>query len=272
MSWNVYDTITKEGDLIQLVGMRHKNYIFKLIQGGDLHTHRGVIKHDDIIGLKWGSLISTHLGNPFYLLQPSLADILRDIPRTTQILYPKDISYIIFTMGIGEGQKIVEAGTGSGAFTSALAYYVGNGGHVTSYEIREQMYHLAEKNLKRIDLFDRVTLKLKDIESGFDETDMDACFLDLPNPEDYMQQVYKVLKNGGFFGCILPTANQSIRLLERLRLSGFRFIEQCEIFLRFFRPESKRLRPVDRMVAHTGYLIFARKVILEGNDLNESII
>ena len=277
MAWNVYDSVARDGDLIQLVGLRHKNYIFRLKTGGDLHTHRGVLKHDDIIGLSWGSQLFSHLGNPFFLLQPSLADILRDIKRTTQILYPKDIGFIIVFMGIGEGQHILEAGTGSGAFTSALAYYVGEKGHVTSYENREQMHLLARKNLAKLGLIDRVTLKLRDIESGFDEKGVDVCFLDLPNPDDYISQVSSALKDGGYFGCILPTVNQSIRLLDILRKNNFAFIEQCEIFLRYYRPEPKRLRPVDRMVAHTGYLVFARKVskanyIEDNNNENEEDI
>ncbi len=266
MSWHVNDNVAKDGDLAQLVGLRHKNYIIRLRAGSDLHTHRGVLKHDDIIGLPWGSQIFSHLGSPFFLLQPSLSDILRDIPRVTQILYPKDIGFIILSMGIGEGQHILEAGSGSGAFTAALAYYVGANGHVTSYEGREQMHLMAKKNLTRLQLIDRVTLKLQNIESGFEEKNVDACFLDLPSPEKYVAQVSDALKSGGFFGCILPTVNQSIGLLEELRNHDFAFIEHCETFLRYYRPEPNRLRPVDRMVAHTGFLIFARSVIKVKNE------
>lgn len=263
MGWNLHGTQAQEGDLAELAGLKHKYFIIELKAGGELQTHRGVLKHDDLIGLPWGSQVFSHLGSPFFLLQPSLADLLRDTPRNTQILYPKDISTILVTMGIGPGQHVVEAGTGSGAFTRALAFAVGAGGQVTSYEARPEMQHLAEKNLKKLGLEGRVTLKLRNIEQGFDETGVDALFLDLPNPFDYMSQVRACLKPGGFFGSILPTTNQVQRLIGALRQHDFAFIEVCEVILRYYRPEPDRLRPTDRMVAHTGFLIFARPVLID---------
>jgi len=263
LGWNLHGTQAQEGDLAELAGLKHKYFIIELKAGGELQTHRGVLKHDDLIGLPWGSQVFSHLGSPFFLLQPSLADLLRDTPRNTQILYPKDISTILVTMGIGPGQHVVEAGTGSGAFTRALAFAVGAGGQVTSYEARPEMQHLAEKNLKKLGLEGRVTLKLRNIEQGFDETGVDALFLDLPNPFDYMSQVRACLKPGGFFGSILPTTNQVQRLIGALRQHDFAFIEVCEVILRYYRPEPDRLRPTDRMVAHTGFLIFARPVLID---------
>ncbi len=263
MGWNLHGTQAQEGDLAELAGLKHKYFIIELKAGGELQTHRGVLKHDDLIGLPWGSQVFSHLGSPFFLLQPSLADLLRDTPRNTQILYPKDISTILVTMGIGPGQHVVEAGTGSGAFTRALAFAVGAGGQVTSYEARPEMQHLAEKNLKKLGMEGRVTLKLQNIEQGFDETGVDALFLDLPNPFDYMSQVRACLKPGGFFGSILPTTNQVQRLIGALRQHDFAFIEVCEVMLRYYRPEPDRLRPTDRMVAHTGFLIFARPVLID---------
>lgn len=263
MGWNLHGTHAREGDLAELVGLKHKYFIVELKAGGELQTHRGVLKHDDLIGRPWGSQVFSHLGSSFFLLQPSLADVLRDTPRNTQILYPKDIGFILVTMGIGPGQHVVEAGTGSGAFTRALAFAVGPEGRVTSYEVRPEMHHLAGKNLKKLGLESRVTLKLQDIEQGFDETDVDALFLDLPNPFDYIPQARACLKPGGFFGSILPTTNQVQRLIGALRQYDFAFIEICEVLLRYYRPEPERLRPTDRMIAHTGFLIFARPVLMD---------
>ena len=121
---------------------------------------------------------------------------------------------------------------------------------------------MAIKNLTRLGLTDRVTFKTGDIGDGFSETGVDAVFLDVPNPYDYMLKVKAALKMGGFFGCILPTTNQVAIELRELRRCEFAFIEVCEIIMRYFKPEPDRLRPTDRMVAHTGYLIFARPVIL----------
>ena len=257
-----YQSLTaQEGDLIQLVGQSHKNFILRLTPGTQLQTHRGVINHDDLIGLPWGSKIASHMGKPFYLFQPALGDLLLETRRTTQIMYPKDIGFIIVTMGIGPGYHVIEAGTGSGALTTALSFVVGSQGQVTTYDVRSEVQKLAQDNLAQLELDDRVTFKLQDIESGFDETGVDALFLDLQNPEDYIPQVRAALKSGGFFGSILPTCNQVSRLIRALNKHNFAFIEVCEILLRYFKPVPQRLRPTDRMVAHTGYLIFARPVI-----------
>ena len=260
MPWNTKSTHTQAGDLVQLVGLRHKSFIFPLQPGGDFHTHRGILKHDDLIGLPWGTQVFSHLGAAFFLLQPSIADLLLDLKRNTQILYPKDIGFILFTMGIGPGQKVLEAGTGSGSMTIALAYTVGADGRVVSYEQREEMQNLARKNIKRTGLASRVDFKLRDIKDGFDETDADAFFLDVPNPYDYITQVRAALKPGGFFCGIVPTTNQAEMLLRELQRNKFAFLEMCEVLLRYYKPTPSRLRPTDRMVAHTGFLIFGRRI------------
>jgi tRNA (adenine57-N1/adenine58-N1)-methyltransferase len=260
MPWNITTTHAQAGDLVQLVGLRHKHFIITLNPGAALHTHRGILQHDDLIGLPWGTQVFSHLGSPFFLLQPMLGDVLTDLPRNTQILYPKEIGYILVTMGIGDGQKVIEAGTGSGSMTVALAFSVGKEGKVYSYERRPEMQALARKNLTRLGLEDRVDFKLKDITEGLDETNADAFFLDVPAPQDYIPQVRAALKPGGFFCCLVPTVNQAEDLLFALRRNKFAFIEMCEILLRFYKPEPSRLRPTDRMVAHTGYLVFARRI------------
>jgi tRNA (adenine57-N1/adenine58-N1)-methyltransferase len=250
-------------DLAQLISAQDKRFLIRLVPGGDLQTHRGILKHDDLIGLKWGSRVLSHLGSPFTLLQPSLVDVLQETKRNTQIMYAKDISFALMMMDIYPGRQVVEAGTGSGALTTALAFMVGPTGHITSYEARPEMQKLAVKNISRLGLADRVTFKLRDIAEGFDETNTDALFLDVPNPQDYMAQVRQALKPGGFFGSILPTTNQVQLLLVALHREQFAFVEVCEIMQRHYKANPSRLRPTDRMIAHTGYLIFARPVTAE---------
>jgi tRNA (adenine57-N1/adenine58-N1)-methyltransferase len=252
--------IARDGDLAQVVGLRHKHFIVALQAGAKLETHRGVLLHNELIGLPWGTQVFSHLGAPFFLLQPALADLLLDLPRSTQILYPKDIGFILVTMGIGPGKKVVEAGTGSGSMTIAAAFAVGSQGRVITYEVREDMQNLARKNIERVGLSPRVLFKLRDIREGFDETDADAFFLDVPNPWDYIPQVRAALKPGAFLCSLVPTVNQVEDLLLSMRRSGFAFVEVCELLLRYFKPEPSRLRPTDRMVAHTGYLIFGRRI------------
>jgi len=272
LTWNLHGTNAQEGDLAELVGLRHKHFIIRLVSGSTFQTHRGVIKHDDMIGKPWGSQIFSHMKSPFFLLQPALDDLIRSTPRITQILYPKEIGLILVTMGIGPGVHVLEAGTGSGSLTSALAFAVGNEGMVTSYESRPEMQELAQKNLKRLGLESRVQFKLRDIAEGFDETGVDALFLDLQNPFDYIQQVRKALKPGGFFGTLLPTTNQVTAVLTALRVNQFAFIEVCELMLRYYKAEPDRFRPTDRMIAHTGYLIFARPILIGEQEQSSELL
>jgi tRNA (adenine57-N1/adenine58-N1)-methyltransferase len=263
LTWNNLGEFVQDGELVQLVGLRHKSFILRVKAGAELQTHRGVIQHNDVIGKPWGTRITSHKGNPFYILPPSLGDLLKELPRNTQIMYPKEIGFLLVSMGIGEGQRVIEAGTGSGALTCALSYHVGTSGKVFSYDNRPEAQQMASKNLFRLGLEERVELKTRDIAEGFDETGIDALFLDVPNPYDYIPQVRGALKTGGYFGCLLPTTNQVVRLITALRQCDFAFIDVCEILLRFYKAEPERFRPVDRMVAHTGFLVFARPVLID---------
>jgi tRNA (adenine57-N1/adenine58-N1)-methyltransferase catalytic subunit len=254
------DVLAQEGETALLVSAQNKRYMLRLKAGDQLQTHRGVLNHADLIGLPWGSKVYSHLGSSYLLLQPSIADLLIEIRRNTQIMYPKDVGFVLVTLGIGPGKKVLEAGTGSGALTTALAFSVGLTGHVYSYDSRPEMQQLAQKNLERVGLAEHVTFKTRDIMEGFDETNIDALFLDVPNPYDYIIQVRQALKLGGFFGSILPTTNQVSKLLIALHRENFAFIDVCEILLRYYKAVPERLRPTDRMVAHTGFLIFARSI------------
>ncbi|GAB4543988.1 MAG: tRNA (adenine-N1)-methyltransferase [Anaerolineales bacterium] len=256
----LYSATAQAGDLAQLVGLNHKHIILTLQAGGETQSHRGVLKHDDLIGKTWGSQVFSHTNAPFFLLQPALADVLNELPRTTQILYPKDIGYILVTMNVAPGQRVMEAGSGSGSMTIALAAAVGEQGKVFSYEKNPDAQNLARKNVQRMGLLPRVEFKLRDIREGFDETDMDAFFLDAQNAHDYIPQVRAALKPGGFFCALVPTINQVETLLLALKRYSFAFVEVCELLLRYYKTDPSHLRPVDRMVAHTGYLIFARRI------------
>ena len=256
----IINSQAQAGDIAQLISAQNKRFIFRIVPDGKFETHRGYISHNELIGKPWGSRVLSHMGSPFVLLQPSLADILVETRRNTQIMYPKDIGFILVAMDIGPGKHILEAGTGSGSFTTALAFAVGPQGRVTTYESRQEFQNLAQKNLDRLGLAGRVDFKLRDIAEGFDEKNVDAVFLDLPNPQDYLPQAKEALKRGGYLGSIIPTTNQVSTLLVALRRSNFAFIEVCEILVRYYKAIADRLRPADRMIAHTGYLVFARSV------------
>lgn len=252
--------LTRAGAVVQLVARDNKYFLLKLTPGQRLETHRGIFQHDALIGQPLGCEVFSHLGHAFYLIEPSTDDLIREIKRSSQIIYPKDSGFILMKLSIQPGQTVLEAGTGSGGMTTVLAQMVGPTGHVYSYDIREDMQKNARRNLDRIGLADRVTFKLRDIAAGFDEVDADAFFLDVPNPWDYTAVVRQALKGGGFFGSILPTANQVSTLLVALQRDSYEFVEVCEVLLRYYKTVPERLRPTDRMVAHTGYLIFGRPV------------
>mgnify|MGYP000880654971 CR=1 FL=1 len=259
------------GDIVLLVGKDHREFMFKVTPGQLMQTHRGIIQHDTLIGERWGQTIGTHLNYPYQLLPPSLDQLVRGIRRNTQIIYPKEIGYLLMKMNVGPGTRIIEAGTGSGGLTLALARMVMPHGHVYTYEARQEMSQNAQDNLARLGLNEYVTFKVRDIRDGFDECGVDALFLDVREPCEYLEQAHAALKGGGFFGALVPTANQVIELLTALNAYPFGFIEVEELLLRTYKPVPGRFRPNDTMVGHTGFLTFARALIAEaGPDMPES--
>jgi tRNA (adenine57-N1/adenine58-N1)-methyltransferase catalytic subunit len=254
--------VARAGDVVQLISTArdNKNFIFRLAPSQRLETHRGIFKHDELIGQELGSEVVSHLGHAFFMIQPSTDDLIRNLKRSSQIIYPKDSGFILMKLSVQPGQTVLEAGTGSGGMTTVLAQTVGPAGRVVSYDVREDMQSRARRNLEWLGLADRVTLKLRDIAQGFDETDADAFFLDVPNPWDYTGQVRRALKGGGFFASILPTTNQVSTLLSAMQRDDYEFVEVCELLLRYYKTVPERLRPADRMVAHTAFLIFGRPV------------
>jgi len=247
-------------DLVLLISRDHKRYLVRLLPGDRFHTHQGIINHDDLIDGPLGREVLSHLQRPFMVLQPSLHDLLMSIKRASQIIYPKEIGQILLKLDLGPGKRVIEAGTGSGVLTIALAHAVQPDGTVYSYEMREDMLNVAQRNIDLAGLLDRVKLTQRDISQGFTETGVDALFLDVREPQDYIGQALDALDDGGFFGALVPTTNQVSDLLAEMARHPFAAIEVLEIFIRYYKPVPARLRPQDLMVGHTGYLVFARKV------------
>ncbi|MBN1878074.1 MAG: tRNA (adenine-N1)-methyltransferase [Anaerolineae bacterium] len=258
---NTKSGILRAGDIVLIVSRDKREFFVRLEPGKQFQNHQGVLEHDNLIGQKWGATVESHLGYAHLLLPPSLEQLIRNIKRNTQIIYPKEIGYILMKMNIGPGTRVLEAGTGSGGLTLALARMVMPYGHVYTYEAREDIQSIAIKNIENFGLTEFVTFKLRDIETGFDECNIDALFLDVREPWLYLDHVHAALKGGGFFGALLPTTNQVADLLYYMQYQDFGFIEVEELFLRAYKPIPRRLRPTDRMIAHTGYLVFARALL-----------
>jgi len=248
-----------EGDTILLSYKQRKSYMVKAEAGKDFHTHKGFIRFSDIIGKEYGSIVLSSLGVEFVVLKPLLRDYIMKSARQTQINYPKDIALIIMFSGIGPESRVVEAGTGTGALTMSLAFYVQPKGKIHSYEIREEFTAIAQKNLKRAGLIDYVELKNKDITAGIDETDVDSVILDLAVPWLVVPHAYNALKPCGTIVSFSPTIDQVVKTAEALRENGFVDIETIECLMRGMQVERGKTRPHTLMTAHTGYITYARK-------------
>ncbi|MFP4214107.1 MAG: tRNA (adenine-N1)-methyltransferase [Desulfohalobiaceae bacterium] len=248
----------KPGEFIQLVSPKGKRYLKQAIEEEVLHTHDGALQMNQILEADFGSTVYTHLGRAYRILKPTLYDLLKNVKRKTQIIYPKEIGYILLKLGIRPGSTVIEAGSGSGALTVAFSWYVGNTGKVYSYEYRQEFFELCARNLQRFGVQENVQQHLLDIEQGFGLQGIQAAFLDVRIPEDYLSQLVDALLDGAPVGFLLPTMNQVSNLLSSLEKEKFTDLEVLEIFLRRYKPVPDRLRPEDRMVAHTGYLVFAR--------------
>jgi tRNA (adenine57-N1/adenine58-N1)-methyltransferase len=252
--------VLRANDLVLLLSADRKRFIVRLEEGGEFHTHRGRVAHDDVIGQAPGARVTGHSGEAFTVMRPSLEEMLLTVKRATQIVYPKDIGYILLKLTVVPGARVIEAGSGSGGLTCALARYVTPGGRVYSYETRREMLDLAAENVARLNLTDSVTFQHRDIEEGFDETDADAVFLDVREPWHFLRQVARALVPGGGFGAVVPTMNQVLALVAGLERAPFSDLEVSELLLRQYKPAHERVRPQDRLTAHTGYLIFARYI------------
>mgnify|MGYP001141020065 CR=1 FL=1 len=251
----------QDGDYVLLYLDRRRTYLVKVEKGKSFHTHKGFIRFDDLIGKEFGSVFPSSLGVEFIALKPLLSDYVMKSVRKTQITYPKDIAIIVMFSGIGPGNRVVEAGTGTGALTTALAHYVKPDGRVYSYEIREEFVKTAEKNLKRAGLTSFVEIKNKDICAGIDESDIDAVILDLATPWLVVPHAYKALKPGGTIVSFSPTIDQVVKTVEALKEDGFVNIETVECLMRGMQIERGKTRPQTLMTGHTGYVTFARKSI-----------
>ena len=247
------------GELVILASPRGKRSLRRLTEGDDIHGNDGVLAAADIAAAEYGGIVRTRQNVPYRVMRPSLYDLVRGVKRQTQVLYPKDIGYICMRLGVGNGTRVVEAGSGSGSLTLAMSWFSGQRGHVYTYEAREEFYKLARRNLEWAGLGDNVTQYHRDIVEGFDQTDADALFLDVRTPWEYLDNVLAAVKPGGRFCFFVPTVNQVSLLLHGMETRAFADTEVEEVLVRRWKPLADRLRPEDRMTAHTGFLVFARQ-------------
>ncbi|BFI73653.1 tRNA (adenine(57)-N(1)/adenine(58)-N(1))-methyltransferase TrmI [Nanoarchaeota archaeon] len=223
----------------------------------DFNTHFGTIKKEDLN--KVNNIIKSHLGEEFIVLEDNFNDLIRYLKRGPQSIHEKDIGLLYSLVNISPGMKIVEGGTGSGILTAYLANSVKPNGKVYSYEIREDFYNIAKKNLEKLKLLDYVELKLKDINNGIDEKDIDLVVLDIPDPWNTLNYCYDSLKIGGYLVSFLPNITSVLKLLDSN--DKFLLVGVYENFVRRWKYEKgKVLRPRNLELVHTEFLVLFRKI------------
>jgi tRNA (adenine57-N1/adenine58-N1)-methyltransferase len=253
----------QKDDYVLLYLNQRRTYLVKVEPDKSFHTHRGFINFNDMINQEYGSSVLSNLNVKFIVLKPTLRDFIMKSSRGTQIIYPKDIGLILILSNIGPGSRVVEAGTGTGAMTSALAYYVKPKGKVYSYEIREEFKEIAEKNLKRAGLQKFVELKNKDITQGIDEINVDAVMLDMATTWLPVNHAYNALKPSGIIISFNPTIEQVIKTVEALQENSFVDIKTLESFIRQMQIIRGKTRPKTSTINHSGYITIARKGLKE---------
>lgn len=251
------------GDRVQLTDQKGKIYSITITPGKEWHTHKGWIVHDDLIGLPEGSVVSTSAGLKFTAFIPLLTDYVLSMPRGATIVYPKDSAMIVGFADIFPGARVLEAGVGSGALTLSLLRAVGASGHVHSVERREEFAENAKSNIESY--FGGApanwSLDIGSVqEKEFDE-DFDRVILDMLAPWECVEFAARVLRPGGVFMAYVATTTQLSATAEALKNDGhFTEPESFESMVRGWHHEGLAVRPQQRMIGHTGFLIFARRM------------
>ncbi len=251
----------REGTYVLLYLNKRRSYLVKAEKGAVFHTHKGYLEIDNLIGRAFGMRCVSSLGVEFVALKPTLRDYVFKAQRRTQIMYPKDISLIVMFSGIGPGMRVVEAGTGAGALTTALAFYVGPRGKVYSYEVRPEFQEIARRNLRKASLDEVVELKSGDVTESIVERDVDAVILDLATPWLVTAHAYAALRGSGSIVSFSPTIEQVVRTVESLEETGFVDVGTVECIMRGMQVARGKTRPETLMTGHSGYLTYARKAL-----------
>ena len=251
------------GDRIQLTDPKGKLYSFTITPGKEWHTHKGWITHDDLIGLPEGSVVSTTAGLKFTAFIPLLADYVLSMPRGATIVYPKDAAMIVGVADIYPGARVLEAGVGSGALTLSLLRAVGPTGSVHSVERRQDFADNATANITNYfgEKPANWSLDIGSVQEKEFDTEFDRVILDMLAPWECVEMAAKVLRPGGVFLAYVATTTQLSATAEALKEDGhFTEPESSETIVRGWHHEGLAVRPQQRMIGHTGFLIQSRRM------------
>ena len=257
------DGFFKAGDRIQLTDPKGKLYSFTITPGKEWHTHKGWITHDDLIGLPEGSVVSTTAGLKFTAFIPLLADYVLSMPRGATIVYPKDAAMIVGVADIYPGARVLEAGVGSGALTLSLLRAVGPKGFVHSVERRQDFADNATANLTNYftGLPENWRLDVGSVQDQSFTEKFDRVILDMLAPWECVVMAAEVLRPGGVFLAYVATTTQLSATAEAIKSDGhFTEPESSETIVRGWHHEGLAVRPQQRMIGHTGFLIHSRRM------------
>lgn len=256
--------IFSSGDRVRLQDEKGRMVSFTLKAGETFHTHKGWVRHDDLIGKSDGSIIETNSGMKYQAFSPLYPDFVLGMPRGATIIYPKDAAMIIGFGDVRSGQKIIEAGAGSGALSIALLKTLGDKGEVHSFEAREDFASIAKKNVEAFfghtpENWFLKNLRLEDVDPAL-LAGSDRFILDMLAPWEHVALAAEALRPGGLLIVYVATTTQLSRIAEVIKADGrFTEPESFETLLRNWHHEGLAVRPVHSMNAHTGFLTLARR-------------
>jgi len=256
------EEIVREGDTVLVLINEKRKFVARVERGKMLGTDKGYIPHDQLVGIPYGSVVKTSAGVPAFILKPLRQDYFAWLRRATQVIYPKDAAFMIYLSGIGPGSKVGEAGVGTGALSVAITSIIGDEGILYGFDISDRALECVKENLEKAGLRHRAVLLKHDVRLGINVEPLDAFFLDIPDPWNAITSVNRVLKPSAPILVYVPTINQVEKtVLAMCESKMFTDIHAYELLLREYLVNPGAVRPRTKMIGHTGYVIFARKVL-----------
>lgn len=250
-----------DGDTVLFIDRKARQYLRTLRRGRTINVRGASFATDELIGLLEGSVVRSALGEYLQIFRPTYAQLIPNLPREAQVIYPKDVGTILVWGDVYPGARVIEVGVGPGATTIALLRAIGSEGTLVTYEVRETFATMARQNVARFyGPAPQWTLKAGDAYEGLEERGIDRIVIDVPEPWRVVPHAAVALRPGGVLVGFIPTVPQMQQLVTTLRTGGFGAIEAMESLQRFWHVTERSVRPEHRMVAHSGFLVVARRL------------
>lgn len=255
------NALLRDGDSILFIDRKSRQYLRTLRTGKRVNVRGAAFAADELIGLPEGTILRGSTGEYLQIFRPTYAQLIPNLPRQAQLIYPKDVGTILVWGDMHPGARVIEVGAGPGATSIALLRAIGPEGQLTTYELREEFATMARENVARFHgPAPQWTIKIRDAYEGFDETEIDRMVVDLSEPWRVVPHAARALRAGGVFVGFTPTVLQLKQLVDELRASSFAAVEVLESLQRGWHVKDRSVRPEHRMVAHSGFLIIARRL------------